>query len=83
MFDYIAVSASLEDRVVEYVDHLHEHFEAPVRIEHGRYLPPMVPGYSITMKPQSLEQFAYPDGPAWRSDGRSTSADDAAAAVSR
>ena len=82
MFDYIAVSASLEERVVEYVDHLHEHFEAPVRIRNGRYLVPMEPGYSITMKAESLERFAYPDGPAWRGE-RVTTVDDGAAAVSR
>jgi L-fuconate dehydratase len=65
MFDFIAVSASLEDRVIEYVDHLHEHFVDPVRIEGGRYLVPEAPGYSITMKPESLARFAFPDGPAW------------------
>jgi L-fuconate dehydratase len=65
IFDYICVSASLEDRVVEYVDHLHEHFVDPVVIRSGRYMPPTAPGYSITMKPESLERYAYPDGPAW------------------
>src|SRR5437588_861915 len=65
MFDYIAVSASLENRVVEYVDHLHEHFVDPVVVRDGRYLAPTAPGYSITMKPESLAQYAYPDGPAW------------------
>jgi L-fuconate dehydratase len=65
MFDYVAVSGSLEGRVVEYVDHLHEHFVDPVRIRAGRYLVPDAPGYSITMKPESLERFAYPDGAAW------------------
>jgi L-fuconate dehydratase len=65
IFDYIAVSASLEDRLVEYVDHLHEHFVDPVRIRGGRYLPPSAPGYSIRMKPASLGAFAYPDGGAW------------------
>jgi L-fuconate dehydratase len=66
MFDYICVSASLEDRVIEYVDHLHEHFVDPVRIQEGRYLPPSAPGYSITMKPESLKTFAFPNGAAWR-----------------
>jgi L-fuconate dehydratase len=54
IFDYIAVSASLEDRIVEYVDHLHEHFVYPVKMKGGRYLPPLDPGYSIEMKPESL-----------------------------
>ncbi len=66
LFDYIAVSGSLEDRVLEYVDHLHEHFVDPVRIRGDRYLPPARPGYSITMKPESLRDYAFPDGAAWR-----------------
>ena len=65
IFDYICVSASLEDRVVEYVDHLHEHFVDPVVIKGGRYMPPTAPGYSITMRPESLKRYAYPDGAAW------------------
>jgi L-fuconate dehydratase len=66
MFDYIAVSASLQDRVVEYVDHLHEHFVNPVVVRDGRYLAPTAPGYSIEMKPESRARYAFPDGPAWR-----------------
>ena len=66
VFDYIAVSGSLERRVVEYVDHLHEHFVDPVVVRRGRYLVPAAPGYSITMKPESLDAFAYPHGAAWR-----------------
>ena len=60
IFDYIALSASLEDRVCEYVDHLHEHFVDPVRIVNGRYAAPTAPGYSITMKPQSLADYEFP-----------------------
>jgi L-fuconate dehydratase len=66
IFDYICVSASLEDRVVEYVDHLHEHFVDPAVVRDGRYLAPTAPGYSITMRPESLVTYAYPHGPAWR-----------------
>jgi L-fuconate dehydratase len=66
MFDYIAVSASLENRVVEYVDHLHEHFVDPVVVRDGRYLAPTAPGYSIEMKPESRETYRYPDGAAWK-----------------
>ena len=73
IFDYIAVSASLDDRIVEYVDHLHEHFLDPVVIRNGRYVPPTAPGYSITMKPDSLREYAFPDGPAWRSARTTTS----------
>jgi L-fuconate dehydratase len=66
IFDYVAVGASLEDRVCEYVDHLHEHFVEPVRIRNARYLAPIAPGYSITMKPESLERYEFPNGAAWR-----------------
>ncbi len=66
IFDYIAVGASLENRVCEYVDHLHEHFVDPVRVEGGRYLVPTQPGYSAEMKSESLTVFGFPDGAAWR-----------------
>lgn len=66
LVDYIYVSASLENRVAEYVDHLHEHFLEPCVIQNARYMPPSSPGYSIAMHPQSLDRFSYPDGPAWR-----------------
>jgi L-fuconate dehydratase len=65
MFDYIAVGGSMEDRVCEFVDHLHEHFVDPVRVERGRYLAPEAPGYSIEIKPESLVEFAFPDGAGW------------------
>ena len=65
IFDYLCVSASLDDRIVEYVDHLHEHFLDPVTIRNGRYVPPTAPGYSIAMRPESLREFSFPDGPAW------------------
>jgi L-fuconate dehydratase len=70
MFDYIAVSACLDRRIVEYVDHLHEHFVTPVVMNGDRYMPPMEPGYSIEMKPESLARYEYPFGEAWRSNGR-------------
>ena len=66
LFDYICVSGSLENRVLEYVDHLHEHFVDPVVIRNGRYMPPQLPGYSIEMYAASLDQYHFPDGPAWR-----------------
>ncbi len=64
-FDYIAVSGSLDDRVVEWVDHLHEHFRDPAIVRGGRYLAPTAPGYSIEMLPSSLDEHSFPDGPAW------------------
>ncbi|EQA2257006.1 enolase C-terminal domain-like protein [Yersinia enterocolitica] len=67
LFDYIAVSASLDKRVLEYVDHLHENFIEPITINRGRYMPPKLPGYSVTMKEESLARFEYPQGEEWRS----------------
>jgi L-fuconate dehydratase len=66
-WDYIACSGSLENQVLEYVDHLHEHFLDPVRIKQGRYLLPVKPGYSIQMKPESLAEYEYPAGAVWAS----------------
>lgn len=66
MFDYIAVSGSADGRMVEYVDHLHEHFVDPPVVMDGHYRLPTAPGYSITMKPESLEAYSYPNGSAWR-----------------
>ena len=66
LFDYIAVSASLEDRITEYVDHLHEHFVYPVLMQNGRYMPPLDPGYSIEMKQESMDHYEFPNGAAWR-----------------
>jgi L-fuconate dehydratase len=65
MFDYVAVSGSLDNRVIEYVDHLHEHFLDPVTIRRGNYVAPTAPGFSASMRPQTLERYAYPDGPVW------------------
>ena len=62
-FDYIAVSGSLDDRVVEWVDHLHEHFRDPAVVRDGRYVAPTAPGYSIEMLPSSLDEYEFPDGP--------------------
>jgi L-fuconate dehydratase len=67
-FDYLCVSGSMENRVLEYVDHLHEHFVAPVRIRRGRYLMAEEPGYSIEIHQESLERYRYPDGAVWQKD---------------
>ena len=69
IFDYIGVSASLEDRIVEYVDHLHEHFQDPVVVRNGHYMPPTAPGYSIAMKPESVAEHTFPHGAAWATPG--------------
>ncbi len=65
IFDYVCVGASLENHVLEYVDHLHEHFLDPVVIRDGHYLPPTAPGYSIQMRSTSLDEYEYPTGAAW------------------
>jgi L-fuconate dehydratase len=65
MFDYIAVSGTLEDRVIEYVDHLHEHFVDPVEIRDGRYRAPTSPGFSAELKPDALATHLFPGGAAW------------------
>ena len=70
IFDYLCVSGSLEDRILEYVDHLHEHFVHPVEIRGGRYVAPTAPGYSIEMKAGSLGEYRYPDGLAWTAETR-------------
>lgn len=63
--DYVCVSGSLEGRVLEYVDHLHEHFTDPVRIDRGRYRLPEKPGYSARMHSESIAAYRYPDGHHW------------------
>jgi L-fuconate dehydratase len=65
LFDYIAISGSLENRMIEYTPHLHEHFIHPVVIKDGHYMPPFAPGYSVTMYPASIATYSYPDGPVW------------------
>src|SRR3954469_9690261 len=65
MFDYVAVSGTLEDRVIEYVDHLHEHFTDPVVMHGARYRAPTAPGFSAQMTPDALAAHRFPDGAAW------------------
>ena len=65
-FDYLRVSCSLEDRVIEFVDHLHEHFIDPARIVRGQYQLPAQPGFSVALKPESLAAYRFADGSAWR-----------------
>ncbi len=66
MFDYVAVSGSLENRSIEYIDHLHEHFTDPVRIAGGRYLAPAAPGFSAQLRPESLRAYEFPHGAVWQ-----------------
>ena len=66
IFNYVAVSPSLENTVLEYADHLHEHFLDPVLMRAGRYLAPEAPGYSAEIHAASLDEFEFPGGAAWR-----------------
>ena len=66
MADYVVISGSMEDRAIEFVDHLHEHFVDPVRIRGGRYLAPSTAGFSAEMRPESLVRYLFPSGAAWR-----------------
>ncbi|CCF17861.1 mandelate racemase-like enolase, enolase superfamily domain protein [Pseudorhizobium banfieldiae] len=59
MIDYVAVSGTKEGRVIEYVDHLHEHFIDPCVIKNAAYMPPPRPGFSIEMKPESIAEYAF------------------------
>src|SRR5438874_9705988 len=65
MVDFLRISGSMDDRLIEYVDHLHEHFLDPVVMRAGRYMPPTQPGYSAAMRPESLGTYAFPHGSAW------------------
>ena len=65
MIDYTRISAEIGDRVLEYADHLHEHFEDPVIISDGHYIAPEAPGFSVRMKADSVAMYTFPDGPAW------------------
>jgi L-fuconate dehydratase len=74
MFDYVALSGTTRDRVIEYVDHLHEHFLAPVRIVDGHYAAPSTPGFSAQMHASSISEYTYPDGTFWSADLASAAA---------
>ncbi|MCF3651640.1 L-fuconate dehydratase [Synoicihabitans lomoniglobus] len=66
IFDYICVSGSLDGRITEFVDHLHEHFVDPCVVRDGHYVAPTAPGTNITLKPESLTTHTFPDGQVWR-----------------
>jgi L-fuconate dehydratase len=68
MFDYLTLSGTTENRVIEYVDHLHQHFTAPVVMRDGRYTAPLAPGFSATMREESIAAYRFPDGTFWVAD---------------
>jgi L-fuconate dehydratase len=74
IIDYLCVSGSLEGRMIEYVDHLHEHFLDPVVIRKGAYQVPSLPGYSGQIRPESLERYRFPGGAAWRAEAGAATA---------
>jgi L-fuconate dehydratase len=69
MFDYAAVSGTMDGRMIEWIDHLHEHYVAPARVVGGRYMVPMIPGSSSEMRPESIAEFSFPSGAAWLAAG--------------
>ncbi|CAM5558817.1 enolase C-terminal domain-like protein [Streptomyces fumanus] len=68
MFDYVALAGTTEDRAIEYVDHLHDHFLDPVVIRAGRYAAPTAPGFSAALRPESVARYTYPGGTFWAAD---------------
>jgi L-fuconate dehydratase len=65
MADYVAISGEIEQRVIEFVDHLHEHFVDPVTVKGGRYIAPTSPGFGVRMHAASVSRFEFPHGPEW------------------
>ncbi len=65
MFDFVAVSASLDERMIEYAEHLHEHMTQPLRVAGGRYLAPTGPGLGVELLAESLAAYRFPDGTRW------------------
>lgn len=67
MFDYVSVSGTMEGRMIEFADHLHEHFEDPPVVNRGAYVAPTAPGFGTRMVAGSIERFSFPHGPEWSS----------------
>jgi len=65
-FDFVCLTGTTENRVVEWVDHLHQHFVDPPRVENAKYVTPSAPGYSTQFKEESINDYSYPNGKAWR-----------------
>ncbi|GAA1038332.1 enolase C-terminal domain-like protein [Streptomyces murinus] len=70
MFDYVALSGTTEDRMIEYVDHLHQHFITPVVIRDGHYTAPTAPGFCAELRPESIAAHIHPTGAAWAADAK-------------
>lgn len=65
MFDFVAVSGSMEGRMIEFADHLHEHFVTPASVVNGRYRAPTAPGAGSEIRASSIDEWAFPDGHGW------------------
>lgn len=72
MFDFVAVSGEKEDRMIEFVDHLHEHFVTPIDVHHGAYWAPLAPGGGSEMHAASIAEYSYPNGAFWVADAESS-----------
>lgn len=66
MWDFISLSGTSENRVIEYVDQQHEHFEDPTNVQNAHYMPPKVPGYSTKFRKESIMKYEYPNGTEWQ-----------------
>ncbi|MDJ0312137.1 L-fuconate dehydratase [Arthrobacter sp. H35-D1] len=75
MFDFVAVSGQKEDRMIEFVDHLHEHFVTPIDVHDGCYWPPLAPGGGSEMHGASVAEFTFPGGGFWLADAAACAAD--------
>ena len=64
MIDYVAISGTMQDRAIEYINDLHDKFVDPCIVRHSAYMPPTAPGYSITMKPETLRDYQFKGTPA-------------------
>ena len=66
MIDYVCISGTMEGRIIEYVNHLGEHFTNPAMVKNSRYIAPTEPGYTANIKDKSIAQFTYPTGSEWQ-----------------
>ncbi|MFB2598548.1 enolase C-terminal domain-like protein [Herbiconiux sp. P17] len=69
MFDFVAITGTQDDRMIEFVDHLHEHFVTPAKVVGGRYQTPTASGAGAEMHAASIEAFLFPDGVEWAERG--------------
>lgn len=66
MWDFVSLSGTTENRIVEYVDQQHEHFVDPAEVRNARYVAPKSPGYSTELRAESVLAYEYPGGHEWQ-----------------